>query len=52
MAEDGEGNRVSNIQKAEEIPEKLRQEPYKLFNNDRITKSLRQAADYRTVLID
>ena len=32
---------MSNMEKAEIIAEKLRQEPYHLFSNDCITKSLR-----------
>ena len=32
---------MSNLEKVEEIAEKLRQEPYSLFKNDCITKSLR-----------
>ena len=32
---------MSNLEKAEVIAEKLRQEPYNLFNNDCITKSVR-----------
>jgi hypothetical protein len=32
---------VSHIEKADSIAEKLRQEPYHLFRNDCITKSLR-----------
>jgi len=32
---------MSNIEKAESIAEKLRQEPYNTFTNDCITKSLR-----------
>ena len=32
---------MSNIEKADNIAEKLRQEPYHLLNNDCITKSLR-----------
>ena len=41
MPEGGEDNRMSNLEKAEEIAEKLRREPYHLFGNDGITKSLR-----------
>jgi hypothetical protein len=32
---------MGNIAKADEIAEKLRQEPYRLLNNDCITKSVR-----------
>ena len=39
MSEDGEA--VSNIERAEEIAERFRQEPYNLLGNDCITKSLR-----------
>ena len=41
MFENGEGNGVSNLEKAEEIAEKLRQEPYDLLKNDCITKSMK-----------
>jgi hypothetical protein len=41
--------RKSNIEKAEIIAEKLRQEPYNLFNNDCITKSLRFKRECRAV---
>lgn len=36
---DGEGTEVSDLAKAEKIAEKLRDEPYKLFRNDCLTKS-------------
>jgi len=41
MSGDGEVGEVSNLEKAERIAEQLRQEPYRLFRNDCITKSLR-----------
>ena len=40
MSEGGE-DKVSNLEKAEEIAERLRQEPYKFFKNDCLTKSIR-----------
>jgi hypothetical protein len=36
-----EADKVSNLEKAKGIAEKLRQEPYRLFRNDCISKSVR-----------
>ena len=49
MSEDGEGNKVSNLEKAEEIAERLRQEPYNLFKNDCLIKSIRFKRECKTV---
>lgn len=41
MSEADAGSTVNNLEKAEQIPEKLRQEPYRLVVNDCIAKSIR-----------
>lgn len=43
---------MNNLEKAEVIAEKLRQEPYDLLRNDCITKSLRFKKQCRTMSID
>jgi hypothetical protein len=43
-----DGN-MSHIERAESIAERLRQEPYRLLNNDCITKSLRLKKECRAM---
>ena len=40
---------MSNLVKAEEIAERLRQEPYTLFTNDCITKSARLKKEFKLI---
>lgn len=40
---------MSNLEKAEEIAERLRQEPYVLFRNDCLTKSFRLKKECATL---
>ena len=41
VSEADEDSEVNNLEKAEKIAERLRQEPYNLLRNDCITKSIR-----------